>query len=516
MKRLLAMLLAALMLLSLAACGEEEEKVPGSANASDGPRQDGGWLFKEENGMKVDTKTDAIDPAAVYASLTYTPEMFYGDYTITNDYKLEGKELEAYLARPTMTLPEDSIYGRDWGAEDVPTVPYHIRTGLKTLDHVINGAGNRNWARLHFYTAPDVMISVLCAFEIQGNTIRYVPLQEYNYDNEKKQVSYRLSEELVWEYEFSFSGPHLTLKSASDSITLTAAKFLDPTYFCCIDGYITPGTPKLENMHYIRMGFDYEISLSTEGRDHADKEAAVLFEDGRFVLAFETPEGKTVTRQFVYFLSGFDGITLTDGKETFYFNAPYSTGFDQNLINSVSYEELEKLEDLSQEEVDEIVEKRADLLTDLTQAFRDAGLAVTVDQQTGEINMDSAVLFDVGSATVSGEGKELLKQFMEVYTSVVFRDKYEGFLSKILVEGHTDTSGGYELNMKLSQDRADNVMAYCLSSECGVQSQYLTELEAMMQAQGHGYNNPVLDADGQVDMDASRRVAFRFVINLSK
>ena len=53
---------------------------------------------------------------------------------------------------------------------------------------------------------------------------------------------------------------------------------------------------------------------------------------------------------------------------------------------------------------------------------------------------------------------------MDVYIRVVFSEEYENFVSKILVEGHTDTSGSYDLNQQLSLDRANRVMAYCLTS----------------------------------------------------
>ena len=169
---------------------------------------------------------------------------------------------------------------------------------------------------------------------------------------------------------------------------------------------------------------------------------------------------------------------------------------------------------MSEEEIEQIIEKREDLLTDLATAYEASGLAVTVNQETGEIVMDSSVLFDVNSAEISQQGKDFLKQFIGVYNSVVFDEKYAGFVSKIMVEGHTDTSGDFDHNLELSQKRADSVRSYCLSDECGVETENRSVLETMLVAAGYSYTNPVYDANGEVDMAASRRVAFRFLINL--
>ena len=109
------------------------------------------------------------------------------------------------------------------------------------------------------------------------------------------------------------------------------------------------------------------------------------------------------------------------------------------------------------------------------------------------------------------EGKAFLEQFINIYSAVVFDSKYEGFVSQIMVEGHTDTSGGYDLNLQLSQARAESVRDYCLS----VAADHTDALSTMLSPVGFSYTDPVYGADGKVDMAASRRVAFRFLINLA-
>ena len=139
---------------------------------------------------------------------------------------------------------------------------------------------------------------------------------------------------------------------------------------------------------------------------------------------------------------------------------------------------------------------------------------VTINHETGEIALDSAVLFGVNESNISPEGKEFLRSFLNVYTGVVFGDEYTDFVSKIMVEGHTDTSGSYDLNLSLSQARADSVLAFCLSEEAGIDPAYVESLTGTLEAVGYSYDKPVYDENGDVDMDASRRVSFRFVIKI--
>ena len=117
---------------------------------------------------------------------------------------------------------------------------------------------------------------------------------------------------------------------------------------------------------------------------------------------------------------------------------------------------------------------------------------------------------------LSAEGKTFLNTFISTYTSVVFSDEFDGFISKILVEGHTAPVSGttYEDGLPLSEERANTVKDYCLSAETGISDDYAGELASTLDAVGLSSSKPVKDADGNVDMAASRRVSFRFLINL--
>ncbi len=125
----------------------------------------------------------------------------------------------------------------------------------------------------------------------------------------------------------------------------------------------------------------------------------------------------------------------------------------------------------------------------------------TIDDETGAVTLDSAVLFGFDSAELSEDGKTSMKNFLDAYVEAVFTDGTKDEISKIIIEGHTDTTGTHEYNQTLSENRANNVKSYCL--------QIHPELNNYLEAKGYSSDFPVMKADGSVDSEASRRVVFR-------
>ena len=185
-------------------------------------------------------------------------------------------------------------------------------------------------------------------------------------------------------------------------------------------------------------------------------------------------------------------------------------GLKISFADNVYADDYAVINEMDDSELYEITEKKYDLLSELKTAFSSAGLSVNVDEISGEVTLDSAILFDFDKNEVSENGKEFLGKFAKAYSAVVLDEKYDGFVKAVLVEGHTDTNGEYDYNLKLSQERADNVMACCLSASDGDSE----KLASLMEAVGFSFNDPVYAADGTVDAQASRRVSFRFIINI--
>ena len=165
--------------------------------------------------------------------------------------------------------------------------------------------------------------------------------------------------------------------------------------------------------------------------------------------------------------------------------------------------------DEQQQKLEDLIGVRTKIIRDLAAALTSANLRASVDSNTGDIMLESTVLFDYNSDAIKEEGRNLLNRFIPVYLSVLLSDEYADYLGEIVIEGHTDTSGTYLYNLELSQERALSVVKFCLQMEQLTDKQR-TILYDILTAKGRSYSDPVYDEQGNVDMEASRRVEFKF------
>ena len=105
---------------------------------------------------------------------------------------------------------------------------------------------------------------------------------------------------------------------------------------------------------------------------------------------------------------------------------------------------------------------------------------------------------------IRGVDEEDLNRCLEVYVPVMKEQVQEGRVATISIDGHTDTRASYKHNQKLSEERAQAVAAYVIEAD--------PELEEYITTKGFSYDKPIFAEDGSVDMDASRRVEFRFIL----
>lgn len=349
-------------------------------------------------------------------------------------------------------------------------------------------------------------IGTLKAFyTISGNTVTM-------YEEEPDPETYELKfEKPVASFDFDFMGSLcLEVRNKNSKVEMPARKYSGAYYVKSdlVDGYIGDAKDALNNIiHIHKVG-----NLSTEivfadGRSTKGTKFD-LNEDGTFKISWdgirdglveveETPgeiEGKFVCAED----SGI--ILLVDGK-TYYYTCNEEDYFG-NIFASIDFENLQD------DEITQIVTTQVNIKNDLIDAFDKAGIAATIDERTGEVVADDSILFGVDEAIVSDEGKAYLDSFIEVYSNVIMPYVDQGYIAEITVEGHTDTSGTYDHNLDLSQNRAKAVADYCIEQQSAVKD--------LISAKGFAFDYPIFDGAGKVDMKASRRVVFSFKMGTGK
>lgn len=164
-----------------------------------------------------------------------------------------------------------------------------------------------------------------------------------------------------------------------------------------------------------------------------------------------------------------------------------------------------------QEQIDQIIGVKAEVIEALKNEFSKNNINVDIDAQTGALTLEASVMFDYDQAELTDAGKQALEQILPIYCKVLLQDDYMKYLAEIIIDGYTDTDGDYSYNLQLSQQRSLAVAQYLLD----IQGNFLdftqsANLQNYLTVNGHSMANPVLDADGNVDKDASRRVEIKF------
>jgi chemotaxis protein MotB len=164
-----------------------------------------------------------------------------------------------------------------------------------------------------------------------------------------------------------------------------------------------------------------------------------------------------------------------------------------------------------QEKIDKIIGVKADVVESLQKEFATNNVNVDIDSQTGALILDANVMFDYDAAELTEEGKATLREILPIYCKVLLNESNQQYLAEIMIEGYTDPDGDYSYNMELSQKRSLAVAQYLVE----IQNEFLTadeveSLENYLTVNGHSKANPILDDEGNVDKEASRRVEVKF------
>ena len=164
-----------------------------------------------------------------------------------------------------------------------------------------------------------------------------------------------------------------------------------------------------------------------------------------------------------------------------------------------------------QAQIEQLVGMKTRIITSLSSALKQSGISASVDPVTGSIALESDVLFESGKYELTAAGRNFVDQFLPVYLNVLFSEEYGSYVSEIIIEGHTDSVGGYLSNLELSQQRALAVASYVLGDSCrAVSADVKNQLRPVVTVNGRSFSDRIFDESGVEDMAASRRVVFKF------
>lgn len=165
--------------------------------------------------------------------------------------------------------------------------------------------------------------------------------------------------------------------------------------------------------------------------------------------------------------------------------------------------------DSTEKKIQELTSTRTKIIAMLQEEFDKENIDIKIDPKTGAIQLNESILFDSGKSELKPAGKAFCETFIPVYVRILLgNEEIRKEISQIIVEGHTDDVGGYVYNLQLSQERSLSVAKFLLDNNFDYG--YKKDLEKYLTVNGRSYSEPILDKDGNIDKDTSRRVEIKF------
>jgi outer membrane protein OmpA-like peptidoglycan-associated protein len=153
---------------------------------------------------------------------------------------------------------------------------------------------------------------------------------------------------------------------------------------------------------------------------------------------------------------------------------------DQNRLTELRADSLRREAEEANRRLNEALGQLRSLVAEITSLQQ---------TQRGLVISLSDILFDVGKSTLKAGSQASIGRIATVLTQYPHH--------QILVEGHTDATGGDEFNLRLSRDRATSVRAALVAG--GVDASKIS-------ADGYGESRPVASNDTPAGRQQNRRV----------
>lgn len=159
---------------------------------------------------------------------------------------------------------------------------------------------------------------------------------------------------------------------------------------------------------------------------------------------------------------------------------------------------------ITDQQREKLAEIQVAALAELEQAYQIAELPASIDFVRGQIVLEADRLFGTVGWELTQEGQDILQRFLDIYTAVILKEAYAGYISHIVIEGHTGADSDYSDSQALSMNRADVVASSFMKQ--------FPDFEKDIQFTGCAYDYPVYNDDGLVNADESNRMVFRFLL----
>lgn len=460
-------------------------------------------------GSNIAEKDAAVylaDPLRAYQNLQCETQYLYGKYAmrsaVNTELSEQGKE----------TFLQNANYFNVTGTTmRVTSVPYRIDFGPHCNVTPLNYLSGYQWAQLYFYDSHGAPVQLQAACTVDGSLINMRLIRNFEFNSRAGTLDYNFSGNTL-QYGYTLDARGLVLSNSDGNVTLAPMDLTGENAQVNIyDAYAEQDSPLLDGIEMINITPE-EQYVVVDGKQCkvTDYEAEP---SGLFKLKW-TVDGVKHAAQTAYLYCDDDGIILLDGENVYNYTHRSKNLYTKHVTTNLRMADSERMENMSEEEIDAIRKKVDDLYSDLQTAFDKAGVEAKIDKETGEVALNSVVLFEFDKYQISSEGQTMLSNFLKAYTSVIFSEKYSGMISEIVIEGHTDPEGLIYHNEVLSKARAEQVMTYCQTTGNGLDTETIAKLTPMLSAVGYASAHPVFGADGMVDYAASRRVSFKFVVDI--
>ncbi|RLK02790.1 OmpA family protein [Ruegeria conchae] len=116
------------------------------------------------------------------------------------------------------------------------------------------------------------------------------------------------------------------------------------------------------------------------------------------------------------------------------------------------------------------------------------------EEQIAEVQSNSKIAFEPGSATVASDSRDALNQIADILR--------ECGPIRLEIQGHTDSQGREEMNQQLSQARAQSILNELRGRRVPTSS---------FSAVGYGETQPIADNDTEEGREINRRIKFHLI-----